>query len=216
MQGEGFWTGTPMTFIRLAGCNAAELGLGCLEWCDTQASQQMAAGRRMEIDRLLNEIHLPRLCITGGEPLLQVEGLAALLARLSAWTLAVHLETNGTIDPRPLVTEHRGRVWTTVSPKPPDYVVAEGWRGLVDELKLVADETLTTAVAEDLAASHRDALVFIQPVDRDHTGIAGGIEGERQTEGERQSSALKRAINLVISHPQWRLSLQTHKLIGMR
>ena len=37
LQGEGVWTGTPMTFVRLAGCNAPEEALDCVRWCDTPA-----------------------------------------------------------------------------------------------------------------------------------------------------------------------------------
>ena len=38
LQGEGYWTGTPMTFVRLAGCNASGLRLACTRWCDTRES----------------------------------------------------------------------------------------------------------------------------------------------------------------------------------
>ena len=51
IQGEGHWTGTPMTFVRLAGCNAVELGLDCAHWCDTSGSWHRDDGRERESER---------------------------------------------------------------------------------------------------------------------------------------------------------------------
>ena len=206
LQGEGFWTGCPMTFVRLAGCNAPALGLGCTRWCDTQGSWDLEAGDELDIDVITRLVHLPCLCLTGGEPLLQVDGLVELIAAARARDVRVHLETNGTVDPPPTVGgEGRfdeeaaiGFDWAVVSPKPPEYAVSSGWEGLVDELKLVVDEHLTAAIAERLAATHPGAMVSIQP---EH---GGGRESVDQ------------AVALVMSHPDWRLSLQTHRFLGIR
>lgn len=206
LQGEGFWAGVPMTFVRLAGCNAPALGLECRRWCDTRDGWDPEAGEEMEVAGIIREVHLPRLCITGGEPLLQVDGLVELLAAARARDVRVHLETNGTIDPpaaavgggRSGQTVEYGFDWAVVSPKPPTYLVSPGWEGLVDELKLVVDEHLTVAVAERLAAAHPGATVSIQP------------------EHSRGRESIERAVALVMSHPDWRLSLQTHKYLGVR
>ena len=221
LQGEGYWTGVAMTFVRLAGCNAPELGLGCARWCDTPGSWGPAGGEELDVAAIVEQVRLPRLCLTGGEPLLQAEGVAALLVEARRRELRVHLETNGTIDP-PLddVARPAGAVppggpagpgyappggvaheaprfdWAVVSPKPPDYLIAPGWDGLVDELKLVVDEHLDAATAERLAAAYPEAFVSIQPV-----------WGETPVE---------RAVALVMAHPEWRLSLQTHKYLGIR
>jgi organic radical activating enzyme len=223
LQGEGYWTGVPMTFVRLAGCNAPGLGLGCTQWCDTPSGWALDAGEEWEIGEIVDRVHLPRLCLTGGEPLLQVEGLTEVVAEAHRREIRVHLETNGSIGPLPVLGWSPGVVgaaagqagapadaaagfdWAVVSPKPPDYLIAPGWEGLVDELKLVVDQQLDAATAERLAAAHPEAFVSIQPeygAGRTGRGLA------------RESS--RRAVALVMDHPEWRLSLQTHKLLGIR
>jgi 7-carboxy-7-deazaguanine synthase len=229
LQGEGCWTGVPMTFVRLAGCNAPELHLGCTRWCDTRDSWAPEAGEELDVGEVVRRVGLPRLCLTGGEPLLQVEGLGALVAEAHRRGIRVHVETNGTVDPLPLLgaPEHGGGFdWATVSPKPPDYFVAAGWEGRVDELKLIADQNLDAATAERLAAAHPGAVVCIQPVwaeaaagatseaECGRSADAAQEAGRRQTLAGRES--IDRAVALVLQHPEWRLSLQTHKLLGIR
>ncbi len=99
LQGEGYWTGVPMTFVRLAGCNAAGAGLGCARWCDTPGSWSVGAGEELDAFEILEQVHLPRLCLTGGEPLLQSGGVAVLVAQAHGRGIKVHLETNGTLPP---------------------------------------------------------------------------------------------------------------------
>jgi 7-carboxy-7-deazaguanine synthase len=193
LQGEGYWIGTPMTFVRVAGCNAPELRLACTRWCDTRESWDPGAGEETTVGEIMSRSWLPRLCLTGGEPLLQAEGAVELLVQAHLRDIRVHLETNGTLD---LAAGAEGGFdWVTVSPKPPDYRMARGWDGRVDELKLVADDSLDAATAEHVAASHPEAVVFIQP---------------------ESGTSTERAIALVMGHPEWRLSLQSHKLLGIR
>lgn len=236
LQGEGYWTGIPMTFVRLAGCNAPELGLGCTGWCDTRESWNPTAGEDMEVGEIARRVHLPRLCLTGGEPLLQGEGVAWLAGEAQRRSKQVHVETNGTVDP-PAVNPpaSRGRVfaWVTVSPKPPGYEVAPGWEGLVDELKLVADKHLDAATAERVAAAHPEAVVFIQPEWDCGAGIAQGLypsaDADRVAAGTTGDDASKRGVALgpsrvateratalVLAHQEWRLSLQMHRFLGIR
>lgn len=199
LQGEGYWTGAPMTFVRLAGCNAPELRLGCTRWCDTRDSWDPGGGEDTTIGEIMSRSWLPRLCLTGGEPLLQAESVVELLVQARHREIRVHLETNGTLD---LAAGAEGRFdWVTVSPKPPDYKIAPGWHERVDELKLVADGSLDAATAERVAASHPEAMIFIQPE-------SGTISGD--------PTSVERAIALVMGHPEWRLSLQIHKLLGIR
>lgn len=205
LQGEGYWTGIPMTFVRLAGCNAAELGLGCVRWCDTPASWGPGAGEYLEPADILERAHFPRLCLTGGEPLVQAEGAADLVAEAHRCGLRVHLETNGTLGP--FVRDENPFDWVVVSPKPPGYFIAAGWEGVIDELKLVVDYSMDAATAERLAARHSGAIVSVQPVWEEP--VERGTPPEVGTPPER-------AIRLVIEHPDWRLSLQTHKYLGIR
>jgi len=123
--------------------------------------------------------------------------LVALTQAAARRHLRVHIETNGTLDPRGLFgLECEALVWSTVSPKPPAHLVHPGWEGLVDELKLVVDGALEAATAERLAEAHPQAVVSIQPCWGD-------------------ADAVSAAVALVMSHPDWRLSLQTHKYLGI-
>jgi organic radical activating enzyme len=179
----------------------------------------------MEPAEILDRAHFPRLCLTGGEPLLQAEGIVALVAEARYRGVKVHLETNGTVEPpsaaepppaatRPGPPGEPLFDWAVVSPKPPDHFIASGWDGLVDELKLVADERLEAATAERLAAGHPGAIVCIQPV----WERGPGPESRSAPEGRRLpgDTSEARAIRLVMEHPGWRLSLQTHKYLGIR
>ena len=228
-----------MTFVRLAGCNAPELGLGCTRWCDTPASWAPGQGEEREIRTVVGRVRLPRLCLTGGEPLLQADGVAELIADAELRGIRVHVETNGTVDPLPILELAldcaRARAgsgpaaspefdWAVVSPKPPDYLIAAGWEGLVDELKLVADEHLDAATAERLAAAHPGAFVSIQPLYEGPRPRGGGAPAAPSGAGAASAApetrpspeSIERAVALVMRHPEWRLSLQAHKHLGIR
>lgn len=200
IQGEGFWTGTPVTFVRLSGCNAADLGLACTSWCDTPDSWSADGGQELAVSDVLARVRLRRICLTGGEPLLQTQGVCRLVAEAHRLGVKVHLETNGTIPPPPASVPGGlgGQIfdWVVISPKPPDYAVADGWRGSVDELKFIADDHLTASTVERVSAAHPGAMVCVQPV--------WGTQGAEQ------------AVSMVMKHPEWRLSLQTHKFLGVR
>ncbi|MGI5940586.1 MAG: 7-carboxy-7-deazaguanine synthase QueE [Thermoleophilia bacterium] len=237
-----------MTFVRLAGCNAAEVGLECVRWCDTPDSRETTAGRAMKVGDIMAQVRLPRLCLTGGEPLLQLDGVAGLISAAAACRVVVHIETNGTVSPlngrvdgssvatRPIASRSKRSVdrlgdgigadrpvWMTVSPKPPAYLIAEGWEGLVDELKFVVDDGFDEAIAVRLAGEHPGAVVSIQP--RSAPSLSAGATGLPvvgsaplgcwSADGPTHE-AVERAVDLVMEHPDWRLSLQTHKLLGIR
>jgi 7-carboxy-7-deazaguanine synthase len=93
LQGEGTHQGRPCLFIRLAGCN-----LHC-RWCDTAYAQN--GGIEMSVNAILEQtrnLNASCVCITGGEPLLQVDQLEQLLIPLSRERDTIDIETNGTID----------------------------------------------------------------------------------------------------------------------
>ncbi len=215
LQGEGYWAGTPMTFVRLAGCNVVELGLGCAHWCDTRGSWDRKAGETLEIRDIILRVALPRLCLTGGEPLLQPLEVARLAKEARALGMRVHVETNGTVEPPAhSLAEPDGSLfdWVTVSPKPPRYEIASGWAGQVDELKFVVDEYLTAATAERVVADFPEAVVSIQPV----WGARVGAGRPGEVSLESGGAATQRAVAMVMEHPEWRLSLQIHKFLGVR
>lgn len=92
IQGEGYDTGIPCTFVRLYGCNVK-----CL-YCDQP--QCKSDIKRMSVERVFDEVRKLRVknvCITGGEPLIQEE-VYSLIYELVANGYAVSIETNGTIE----------------------------------------------------------------------------------------------------------------------
>jgi Organic radical activating enzymes len=193
LQGEGVWTGVPMTFVRLAGCNGPLWGLSCSLWCDTRDSWDPAAGADLQVERVAERVTMPRVCLTGGEPMLQGAEVAELAVLLRRRGVLMHLETNGILPlpPGPDLD------WVTVSPKPPEYRVAPGFAGRVDELKVVVDGGFRAEVAEALAAAHPAAVMCLQPE------AGGGAE------------AVASAVAAVCAHPTWRLSVQLHKVLGL-
>lgn len=117
VQGEGPSAGSPCIFLRLAHCN-----LRC-SWCDTKYSWDFQSYRIeretrvetvAELARRIAALGVPRLVITGGEPLIQARGIVELLALLPA-DLAVEVETNGTLEPLPELC--RRVIQWNVSPK---------------------------------------------------------------------------------------------------
>ena len=202
LQGEGFWTGTPMVFIRLSGCN-----LQC-PFCDTDhrpykdMTEPEIVKEVIRLDREWNRCNpawndCGHVCITGGEPLLQLGyGLINALHRAD---YNIHIETNGT-QPVPAMID-----WVTLSPKE-DVPGLKGNGTVVleraNEVKPVYDGTLSQERlnywSEFPAPWH-----FLQPCD---TG-----------DPEKNRALLGQTIDYVQSHAGlWRLSLQTHKLLNIR
>lgn len=127
--------------------------------------------------------------ITGGEPALQLT--ASLVDALHAAGKFVAVETNGT---RPLPCNVD---WVTLSPK--DALTAHAALALTqcNELKVIFTEKGINAYA-DIKTAHR----FVQPCDT-------GNEA-------RNALLIKQCIAWCKAHPEWRLSLQTHKITGIR
>ncbi len=91
LQGEGKDIGLPTTFVRTAGCN-----LRC-KWCDTKYAWE--GGEEIEVEKIkgkLDEIECQRVCITGGEPLLQEDTLELIDLLLPFYEISI--ETNGSLD----------------------------------------------------------------------------------------------------------------------
>lgn len=137
LQGEGYWTGTPMVFVRFSGCN-----LRC-SFCDTlhEAYEEMSEN---EIVEAVSQYPAERICLTGGEPSLQAT--ASFVDRLHEEGYIVHMETNGS-QPVPENID-----WLTLSPK--EGCVLEK----CDELKLLFPCDPTEYLS--IETSHR----FLQPI----------------------------------------------------
>jgi len=144
VQGEGYWSGLPVTFVRLQGCN-----LRCF-WCDTQYALN-GAGTKMAINEITKLCTREVIVLTGGEPLLQpnVKDLVFVLLQQGK---RVHIETNGTI------YQDMQNCWITVSPKPPKYRINEKLILITNELKYVVDESFSPEVVPNC-----NIPVFLQP-----------------------------------------------------
>jgi len=194
VQGEGWFTGMPCTLVRFQGCN-----LRC-SFCDTKYTWDPKGGDEMVLDRLveaIKEVHLPgrMILLTGGEPTLQA--LGPLLYEIHHLG-PVHLETNGTVRVGSRLREWI--TWITVSPKEGPLGMPEiSWR--CDEIKwLVAwrDDIarLKEYLKKSLVGNYGTPRVSLQPVSQDKTATAIALQACLDN--------------------NWRLSLQTHKFIGVK
>ena len=187
LQGEGRNTGRAAVFIRFAGCN-----LRC-SFCDTEfeSYREMTEG---EILAAIHDYPSRFVVLTGGEPTLQVD--EAFVDLLHQHDYEVAMESNGT-RPAPANLD-----WLTVSPKTfsGEWGEVRGKR-LPDELKVVFDENTDPEAFLSPLTSHLSPLLYLQPCD---TG-----------DPVRNKAITQDCVNYIKQHPQWRLSLQTHKLIDI-
>jgi len=206
IQGEGFLTGCPAVFVRVAACN-----VGC-DYCDTDFSFVIdlnwlqVASEVSSLLEICEKVHgpdprrKPWVVLTGGEPLTQGEELYYLASELRNH-MFIQLETNGTIPCQVGMFDH-----VTVSPKRgfnPEHV-----RG-ANELKIIYPQQWEgIGVLENwmdiIQSVHTDGrfYVYIQPCD----------EGNNETSREN----LRGALELVKKYPWLRLSVQVHKYVGVR
>lgn len=200
LQGEGAQAGTPAVFLRFAGCN---LGYEVCPWCDTDwvkaehvlPVQETVELVRLEAERAFGTERAGLLLVaTGGEPSLQLD--RALSDALRARGYRISMESNGS---RPV---DRSLVdWLTISPKQAEYAQKEG-----DELKIVFSGSAAPGPAPDvaavraLAAGTRFDHHFLQPID---------LPGSGPNYDETIAAVMELG-------PPWRLSVQAHKVVGLR
>ena len=207
LQGEGTHAGRAAVFCRFAGCNLwsgreEDRATAVCEFCDTDfiGSNGDGGGKFETAQDLANAIESswqstsagPQqryVVFTGGEPLLQLDEV--LIAKLHQKGFEVAIETNGTIK------VPKGVDWVCVSPKAgSDLIVLQA-----NELKLVipqeGHDPLEKLLARFEKMDYRNR--FLQPMDGPNLKINTEL-----------------AVNLCQKRPLWRLSLQSHKLIGIR
>lgn len=209
-QGEGMYMGTLMYFIRTAGCSVGKPIPGgspayierCTLYdgrnflCDTNFRKSETLDTAEVVKRIPAVNHI---CITGGEPLNQCVAMKEIIDNVLANTrITVHIETSGTIDAPWLYNmQYRDRVWVTVSPKAgvlPDML------DRADEIKLLVDDNFDPVRAGRLVYGLR-AQIFLSPISDEHTLIQKNI---------------KHCLQLLGVNPNWRMTLQMHKVIGVR
>ena len=195
LQGEGHNTGRAAVFVRFAGCN-----LRC-PFCDTAFDSY----REMTGEEVVAEMaqYPARFAVlTGGEPTLQVD--EAFIDLLHQHGFEVAMESNGT-RPAPQNID-----WLTVSPKVNGKFEMrneklemrnEEWRQ-PDELKVIFDEQTNPESFLIPRSSFPVPHFYLQPCD---TG-----------DEKRNTRIIQQCIDYIKEHPQWRLSLQTHKLANFK
>ncbi len=200
IQGEGANAGRAAVFCRFAGCNlwsglARDRAHAVCQFCDTDfvGTDGPGGGRFAEAAGLADAVRAAwHAADAGGRPLVVCTGGepllqldTALIAALQARRFDVAVETNGTM-PAP-----EGLDWICVSPKA--HAPLHQTRG--DELKLVHPQP---GAEPERFAGMAFGQFFLQPMD--------GPEVQRNTQA---------VVAYCKAHPQWRVSLQTHKLMGI-
>lgn len=194
IQGEGFHTGKPAFFIRLGGCD-----VGC-RWCDSKESWNPDRFPPVEIEEIVRQAAATpakAIVITGGEPMNYP--LDRLCNLLKDYGLDIFLETSGS-------SPMSGKFdWICLSPKrnkPP----REEFFPLADELKVIVETPEDFEWAEEnrrkvLEAqrcgnpSPRKCMFFLQP------------------EWSRMKQIAPAIVEYVKAHPEWNISVQTHKFL---
>ncbi len=207
LQGEGAHAGRAAVFCRFAGCNLwsgreEDRATAVCQFCDTDfVGSDGAGGGKFETASLLADTieevwnstsagpQQRYVVFTGGEPLLQLD--TALIDALHAKGFTVAIETNGTIK------VPKGVDWVCVSPKAgSELIVLQA-----DEIKVVIPQVghnpLETLLARFEKMDYRNR--FLQAMD-----------------GPDLQENLALAVRLCQKRPLWRLSLQAHKMIGIR
>lgn len=202
LQGEGARTGRPAVFLRFAGCNLwsgreQHRGESICRFCDTEFVGVDGPGggkfeSAAELARAVAEKwpsgesrQTPYVVCTGGEPLLQLD--LAAIAALHEAGFEVGVESNGTI------AAPQGIDWLCISPKGRARIVQRSGH----EMKLVYPQQESEAQPEcfdTLSFEH----FFLQPM-----------------HGPNTESNTRKAIGYCLENPQWKLSVQMHKVVGI-
>jgi organic radical activating enzyme len=186
VQGEGAWTGVNAFFIRLGGCDVY------CPWCDQKESWNAQRHPKFPVNdlvQLATEVNPAIVIITGGEPLMH--DLNPLTRSLKEQDLQVHLETSGAHPFTGLFD------WVTFSPKtykaPHDSIYQQA-----NELKIVIGKEgdLDWARSQEKKVGST-TIKYLQPE-------------------WNNPASLPLIFDYVLKYPQWRISLQTHKFLGVR
>ncbi len=199
LQGEGVHAGRPAVFLRFAGCNLwsgleRDRSSAVCRFCDTDfRGTDGPGGGKFETPASLAEAVAsawpgdgkPYVVCTGGEPLLQLD--TPLIDALHECGFEIGVESNGTIE------APAGIDWLCISPK----ANAPLKQLSGDELKLVYPQREAEAQPERFGTLDFKHFL-IQPL-----------------EDENLETNTASSVQYCLEHPKWRLSLQTHKTLGI-
>lgn len=217
LQGEGAHAGRPAVFCRFSKCNLwngkeESRASSVCDFCDTDfVGTDGNNGGLYTADELVSLISnlwpgdpakqkaekdlAPYIVCTGGEPLLQLD--TELIDTMHSSGFEVAAETNGTL-PAPENLD-----WICLSPK------ADAELAIIecDELKLVFPQPLAMPERFDyIRATHR----YLQPMADHRPELLASDAHESLSENNT-----RKAVQYCLKHPQWKLSLQTHKMLGI-
>jgi len=186
IQGEGFYTGHLAYFIRLAGCD-----VGCT-WCDVKESWSVSDEQYIDIKDIILELSkhkVKKVVITGGEPLMY--DLHELTNALHEKSYEVHLETSG-------AHSLRGSFdWICLSPKKFSHPLPEIYQ-MADELKVIVVNNHDFEWADKEAQKvKQECLLYLQA---------------EWIKKDKQNAAI---YSYIVDHPKWKISVQTHKYLGL-
>lgn len=219
IQGEGCHSGRPAVFCRLAGCNLwsgkeKDRSSAVCQFCDTDFSKKEELSGYDLMDRLLHVWHeamgrhdvRPFVVFTGGEPMLQLKdgNLVSMLKKDGGFYVAV--ETNGTVKiEMPILPD-----WITISPKAgSEWIQRSG-----SELKIVWPQDQPprpfVGALATLPQSHFN-LQFCESLPFNHFWL----QPKDSPDPKEKAENLRRTISTVMARPNWRISVQTHKIIGV-
>jgi 7-carboxy-7-deazaguanine synthase (Cx14CxxC type) len=199
LQGEGVHTGRAAVFCRFAGCNLwsgreADRATAVCQFCDTDfvGTDGDGGGSFATADELAAVVAAKWPKGDAGKRFVVCTGGEPLLQMDAALIDALHKQNFIiAIETNGTIAVPEGIDWVCVSPKSgADLVVTRG-----DELKVVYPQETDPRTYENLSFEH----FFIQPMD-----------------GANAKESLAASIRFCAENPRWRLSLQTHKLIGIR
>lgn len=204
LQGEGVHAGRRAVFLRFTGCNLwtgreQDRAVAICRFCDTDfvGTDGEGGGRFADAATLADTAAAfwgeggegRYIVLTGGEPMLQIDD--ALVDALHERGFTIAVETNGTLP------AHPGLDWVCVSPKAGSDVVQRSG----NELKLVWPQPGQGHSVADVEAMEGWSFdhLLVQPLDDPHA-----------------AANAQASIDLVMARPRWRLSLQSHKYLGLR
>ena len=186
MQGEGCYAGASAYFVRLGGCD-----VGCF-WCDVKESWDADAHQKFSVEEIVNwvtEAEAKLVVVTGGEP--AMHDLSALTLALQNQNIRTHIETSGTH----LLTGSWD--WVTFSPKKFKKPLESFYKS-ANELKVIVLNRHDLDWAQEHAENLRtDCMLYLQP------------------EWDKRDEVEPLILNFIRSHPEWRMSVQQHKFLGI-
>jgi organic radical activating enzyme len=185
IQGEGYHKGTAAYFVRIGGCD-----VGC-HWCDVKESWNADFHPPTKTSVIAEEAakYSQTIVVTGGEPL--TWDMTRLTEQLKSKDMQIHIETSGAYD----LTGTWD--WICLSPKkiklPKEEIYSKA-----DELKIIVYNKDDFRFAEEQEAKvNSECKLYLQP------------------EWSRRAKVIPMIVDYVMGHPQWKVSLQTHKYLNI-